>query len=123
MKRTTLPARARLSPRVKVWVEAEGGFSFGSGLIEILEAVARIGSIKQAAAELRRSYRHIWDRIKDAERGLGLPLVTTHVGGQGSQRSELTEHARRLIADFRALRDRMIEVMEQEAEHRFQASR
>jgi molybdate transport system regulatory protein len=119
MKRTELPPTARLTPRVKVWVEAEGGFSFGSGLIDILSAVDRAGSIKQAAAELERSYRHIWDRIKDAERGLGRALVVTQVGGQGSQRSELTAHARRLIVDFRAVRDRMIEAMDQAAAQRF----
>jgi molybdate transport system regulatory protein len=120
MKHTDNPNPALLSPRVKVWVEAEGGYSFGSGLVEMLEAVDHAGSIKQAAADLKRSYRHVWDRIKDAENGLRLALVTTHVGGQGSQRSELTAGARRLIADFRALRDTMIEAMERESKLRFQ---
>ncbi|WP_422927355.1 winged helix-turn-helix domain-containing protein [Singulisphaera sp. PoT] len=105
---------ARLTPRVKVWFEAEGGFSFGFGLIAILQAVERVGSIKLAAGELGQSYRHIWGRVKKAEEALGTSLVETHVGGQGSQRSELTEYARRLITDFLAIRGRMVDAMERE---------
>jgi molybdate transport system regulatory protein len=103
-----------LRPRVKVWFEAEEGYSFGFGLIAILQAVAHAGSIKQAASDLRQSYRHVWGRIKKAEEALATPLVITHVGGQGPQRSELTDTSRRLIDDFLALRSRMIEVMESE---------
>ncbi len=102
----------RLTPRVKVWFEVEGGFSFGYGLIAILEAVDRVGSIKQAAVELGQSYRHIWGRVKQAEQALGTPLVVTHVGGQGPQRSELTEEARQLITEFLSLRSRMVDAME-----------
>jgi molybdate transport system regulatory protein len=105
-------------PRVKVWFEARGGYSFGTGLIAILQAVGRVGSIKQAAVDLGQSYRHVWGRIKEAEQALGTPLVVTHLGGQGPQRSELTEDATRLIADFLALRDRMVDVMEREHAHR-----
>jgi molybdate transport system regulatory protein len=106
--------RTPLTPRVKVWFEAEGGYSFGSGLIAILQAVDRAGSIKQAAVDLGQSYRHVWGRIKEAERAVGAALVETQVGGQGLQRSGLTETARRLIADFLALRARMVQVMDEE---------
>ncbi len=108
-----------LSPRVKVWFEAEGGFGFGSGFIAILQAVERSGSIKQAADDLGRSYRHVWDRIKAAEQALGQTLVETQVGGQGTRRSVLTDRARQLIGDFLAIRDRMIAVMEEEFAGRF----
>lgn len=101
-------------PRVKVWFEAEGGYSFGFGLIAILQAVDRAGSIKQAAGDLGQSYRHIWGRIKAAEQALGHPLVETQIGGQGANRSGLTESARRLITDFLTMRHRMVQVMEDE---------
>ncbi len=111
--------RPSLRPRVKVWLEADDGSGFGSGFVAILQAVERAGSIKQAADDLGRSYRHIWNRIKGAERSLGLTLVETQVGGQGTQRSTLTEPARRLVADFLAIRSRMIEIMERESAARF----
>ena len=114
MAKPKTPSRPVLTPRVKVWFEVEGGFGFGSGLIAILQAVERAGSIKAAADELGRSYRHVWDRIKEAERASGVALVVTQVGGQGIHRSDLTDEASRLVADFLALRARMIEVMEEE---------
>jgi molybdate transport system regulatory protein len=113
-KPSTEGPRARLRPRVKVWFEAEDGTGFGSGFFAILQAVERAGSIKQAAEDLGRSYRHVWDRIKAAEKAFGRPLVETQVGGQGAHRSSLTDDARRLVADFSAVRARMIEVMERE---------
>ncbi|AGA25194.1 winged helix-turn-helix domain-containing protein [Singulisphaera acidiphila] len=113
-KTPTADPQVQVRPRVKVWFEAEGGYSFGFGLIAILQAVDRAGSIKQAASELGQSYRHIWGRIKAAEQALAHPLVETQVGGQGSNRSGLTESARRLITDFLTMRDRMFQVMEDE---------
>jgi molybdate transport system regulatory protein len=114
-----LPVRERCEessfrPRIKVWLEVAGTYAFGLGISEILQAVDRAGSIKQAAAKLGKSYRHVWARIKEAERALGRPLVETQVGGRSVQRSFLTPEARRLVAAFTALRSRLSEVVEEE---------
>jgi molybdate transport repressor ModE-like protein len=108
-----------LVPRVKIWLESGGRYAFGFGISEILQAVDRTGSIKQAAGELGLSYRHVWGRIKEAERALGRRLVVTQVGGKGSQRSSLTPEARQLVADFLALRGQMIRLVQQEFAKRF----
>src|SRR4051812_49810298 len=89
-----------LRPRIKVWMQSENGFGFGSRFVAILEAVDRTGSIKHAAAELGWSYRHVWSRIKRAEEALGCTLVTTKLGGQGKDRSELTPAARGVVSRF-----------------------
>src|SRR5262245_32324863 len=86
-----------LVPRVKVWLESEGRYAFGFGISEILQAVAVAGSIKQAASDLGKSYRFVWGRIKAAEATLGCRLVEAHVGGQGTQRSFLTDEARQMV--------------------------
>ncbi len=70
-KPPTSESRPSLTPRIKVWFEAPDGLGFGSGFVQILQAVEQAGSIKQAAADLGRSYRHIWDRVKQAERAPG----------------------------------------------------
>ncbi len=119
-RRRTLPSRpTALLPRIKVWLEAEGCYAFGLGLAQILQAVERTGSIKGAAADLGKSYRHIWGRVKEAERALGRPLVATHVGGRGVQRSSLTPLARRLVADFLALRARLTQLVQTEFADQF----
>jgi molybdate transport system regulatory protein len=117
MSRTVTQPRAPsplLVPRVKVWLERDGSYAFGLGLSDILQAVGRAGSIKRAAADLGKSYRHVWGRIKQAEHVLGRPLVETQVGGQGSQRSSLTAEAHRLVAAFTDLRRRMFQLVQEE---------
>ena len=60
---------------------------FGLGISEILKAVQQTGSIKAAAQEVGKSYRHVWDKIKQAEQALGVPLVRTQVGGKDVRRA------------------------------------
>lgn len=114
----TSPRRKAISPhlvpRVKVWLEQGGGYAFGLGIAEILQAVERTGSIKHAAADLGKSYRHVWGRIKEAQEAFGQPLVESHVGGSGTQRTSLTPVARRMVASFLRLRARMFHLVQQE---------
>jgi molybdate transport system regulatory protein len=107
-----------IRPRVRIWFENDEGWGFGLGLVEILQAVDRTGSIKSAAVDLGRSYRHVWSRIKEAEAALGRPLAITTVGGRDTRRAEITDAARILIDEFLAIRDRTIEFMENECVNR-----
>jgi molybdate transport system regulatory protein len=102
--------------RVKVWVEVDGRYVFGHGISEVLKAVQKTGSIKAAGPLVGRSYRHTWDRIKDAEQNLGRSLVETRVGGQGSDRSSLTPLAERLVEKFDLLRQKLIDWAERESD-------
>src|SRR5262245_38481975 len=98
--RTRVARNARLSARVKVWIERDGQYAFGLGIADILDAVDRAGSIKQAARDLGKSYRHVWQRIREVEDTLGKPLVRAQVGGSGTQRSTITPLARQLVDEF-----------------------
>jgi molybdate transport system regulatory protein len=111
--------RARLVPRVKVWLETGGRYVFGFGLAEILQAVERAGSIKEGARALGKSYRYVWGRIKKAEQVLGRPLVESRVGGYGVQRSALTPEARHLANEFLAVRQAMQVAVAREFARRF----
>lgn len=108
-----------LLPRVKVWLEIDGDYVFGWGLCEILQAVRESGSIKAAAAQLGKSYRHVWGRVKEAEAELGEPLVETRVGGVIEQRADLTPLAAQLVEDFAKFRQRMHQVAREEFAGRF----
>ena len=81
----------RVTPCAKLWLEVGGQYVFGLGISEILKAVQQTGSIKAAAQQVGKSYRHVWDKIKQAEQALGVPLVRTQVGGKDARRSELSE--------------------------------
>lgn len=120
MSRTSRKISRTLTPRVKVWLETGGDYVFGWGLCEILAAVQECGSIKEAAARLGKSYRYVWGRIKEAEEALGSPLVLTRVGGAAEQRSDLSDPAARLVAEFTEFRQRMMDVVQQDFAGRFQ---
>jgi len=88
-------------------------------MCEILQAVARTGSIKEAAREVGQSYRHVWQRIKQAEAARGGPLVVSKLGGKDARRSVVTDDGQQLVARFLALRQRMNELVEQEFQRAF----
>jgi molybdate transport system regulatory protein len=106
--------QATVTPRVKLWLEKDGRYVFGFGISNILEAVERTGSIKEAAASLSKSYRHVWSRVKEAEAALGIQLVETRVGGEGRHRSQLTQQAKMLAEQYGQLRHEVKEMVEQQ---------
>ena len=112
-------SRKSLVPRAKVWLELDGEYVCGHGLCQILAAVSETGSIKEAAARLGKSYRHIWSRVKEAEAAIGEQLVDAHVGGRAQQRSELTPRARELMTAFVDLREAVFDMVEREFKKRF----
>ena len=64
-------------------VDLGPGCSIGPGKIELLEAIARTGSIRQAARTMRMSYRRAWLLIESINRSFREPVTTASVGGQG----------------------------------------
>ena len=101
-----------ITPRAKVWLEIDDNYVFGLGICRILEAVEETGSIKDAAAAVGKSYRHVWSRIKEVERAIGISLVTTQVGGGDARRSTPTEPARQLMAHYRELRKQVFNLVD-----------
>ena len=57
---------------------------------ELLAAVERLGSLRQAAVESGRSYRQVWGDINKAEKYLGFKLVHRSRGGSGGVSDEKT---------------------------------
>ena len=110
----------RVTPRTKLWLEVNSQYVFGLGISNILKAVQHTGSIKAAAKEVGKSYRHVWDKIKHAEQALGVPLVRTQVGGKDVRRSELSDLAQDLVHDFDAFRQRLFDLVQVEFSKRLQ---
>lgn len=108
-----------LTPRLKIWFESEGEYAFGFGLCEILEAIQSTGNIKEAATRIGKSYRHVWGRVKAAEKILGQSLVQTRVGGKLDHRSELTKTATEMLEGFLTLREAMKAALDKEYQRRF----
>jgi molybdate transport system regulatory protein len=106
--------RARLVPHIKIWLKIDDESAICFGLSEMLRTIDEVGSIKRAAAELGKSYRYVWGRIKKVENALGVRLVETQIGGKGAQRSYLTKEAQQLVTDFQAVSYRMLDAVRKE---------
>ncbi len=96
-----------LTPRIKLWIEREGMLALSDYRVQLLEHIAETGSLAEAAARMKLSYRRAWGKIKEIERNLGLPLVESEVGGARGGRSRLTPEGVRLVALYRRFQEAM----------------
>lgn len=112
-QKTKAASVPQCQPRIKLWLEFEGEHVFGAGMCQILEAVEKTGSIKDAATLLGRSYRAVWNQIKTCEKGLGQPLIAAQVGGHGTRRSSLTPLGTNLVTQFASLRKQLMQLTDE----------
>jgi molybdate transport system regulatory protein len=102
----------RLKLRSKIWLEGDGKV-FGDGPCDLLQRVERLGSLRQAAAEMKMSYAQAWELVKMLEDNLGTPLLEKKVGGPSGGGSVLTKEGRRFLQSYTKFR--------QEADEQLQA--
>jgi molybdate transport system regulatory protein len=77
--------------------------SIGIGKVELLEGIARGGSLSQAARQMHMSYRRAWLLLADLNSSFDQPVVHTSTGGRGGGGATLTAFGVRLVAGYRKL--------------------
>lgn len=75
--------------------------SVGPGKIDLLEAIARTGSLRQAARELSMSYRRAWLLLDAINRGFAERVTIAKLGGAGGGGAELTPFGKDLVSSYR----------------------
>src|SRR6058998_2914865 len=93
-----------LVPHVLVTLTKRGVTVMGEREARLLEAVDRVRSIKDAAAEAGISYRTAWSAIQQMEQALGRPVVVSRAGGPGGGATTLTDECRGLLTLYQNLR-------------------
>ncbi len=80
-----------LVPRALVTLTRRGVSVIGAREARLLQAVERVKSIKDAAAEAGISYRTAWSAIQQMEQALGRPIATAHAvsGARGQARNDV----------------------------------
>jgi molybdate transport system regulatory protein len=86
-----------------VWMTVGGATFGGPGRVELLAAIARTGSISQAAKALGVSYKGAWDAIDAMNNLAGEALVERVAGGKGGGGTRLTARGEQLVRNFRAI--------------------
>ena len=93
-------------PAFKLWLETEDGYVFGPGVYNLLIAIDRTGTLKEASQQLGMSYRYAWGLIKKAEEKLGESLIDASKGGRlGGGSATITETGARYIKDFERIQE------------------
>lgn len=98
-----------LTPHANVTLTKRDEFVLGEREARLLDAVDRVRSIKDAAAEAGISYRTAWSAIQQMERVLGRPIVVSRAGGPGGGATTLTDECRRLLSLYHDLRRQLEE--------------
>ena len=73
----------------------------GPGKADLLERIARTGSIAAAGREMEMSYKRAWMLIKTLNEMFREPVVESRRGGPGIGGAVLTDTGRRLVELYR----------------------
>jgi molybdate transport system regulatory protein len=101
---------ARLSIRIDF---EPSGSALGPGMAELLERIARFGSIRKAAASMEMSYRKAWLLLQGMQQTFGA-VVATETGGSSGGGAKLTETGMRLLKTYRAIETGAAHAVDQE---------
>lgn len=89
------------SPRLRILLGAE--IAMGPGKADLLDAIARTGSISAAAREMNMSYRRAWLLVDTMNHCFRSPLVEAAKGGSGGGGARITELGQDVLARYRAM--------------------
>jgi molybdate transport system regulatory protein len=94
-------APGRLKLKAQLLMGAD--IALGPGKVELLEWIARTGSISAAAREMRLSYRRAWTMVDTMNRAFKQPLVEPSQGGAHGGGAVLTDEGAAVVQRYRAL--------------------
>ena len=89
-------------PRIRI-VSDDGTIVLGPGKADLLEAIARTGSIRAAASELEMSYMRAWTLVRVMNGVFRSPLVEKVRGGPEKGGAELTERGQEVLAIYQKM--------------------
>ncbi len=91
------------NPAFQLRLVAEKDVALGPGKADLLEAIARTGSISAASRELEMSYKKAWQLIVTMNQCFSEPLVSTESGGHEHGGAQLTALGEKVLAHYRQL--------------------
>lgn len=94
-----------LRPRIRI-VDDEGTIVLGPGKADLLDAIARTGSIRAAASELGMSYMRAWTLVRTMNASFRNPLVEKERGGSAQGGAQLTVSGKTVLALYRRIEEK-----------------
>ena len=102
-----------IKPRIRV-VDDDGTIVLGPGKADLLEAIARHGSIRAAARELEMSYMRAWTLVRTMNAAFRSPLVEKERGGSEQGGAQLTARGRKVLELYRKMEESAQRAMSRE---------
>lgn len=96
----------------RIWLDNDGKV-FGEGPYRLLRGVVQTGSLHQAAAQMRMSYRKAWNTLNQIEERLGFHLLERKAGGPSGGGSTITPAAAELMHHYEGFREEVKLAIEQ----------
>ena len=97
--------RYQARPRIRV-TRNDGAIVLGPGKADLLEAIARTGSIRGAATSLGMSYMRAWTLIRTMNAAFRGPLVEKIRGGSEKGGAVLTARGEKVLRLYREMEKR-----------------
>jgi molybdate transport system regulatory protein len=97
------PMAFSVRPRIRVVRDQDDTILLGPGKADLLDAIARAGSLRGAADELGMSYMRAWNLVKTMNAAFRTPLVEMERGGPSKGGAQLTERGERVRALYREM--------------------
>ena len=92
---------ATLAPRIRILIGAV--VAIGPGKADLLDSIARTGSISAAGRDMGMSYRRAWLLVEALNAAFDRPLVETLTGGDGGGGARLTALGGEVLRRYRAM--------------------
>ena len=97
----------------RIWLEVDGEKVLGHGRVELLERIHASGSIRQAALQMKMSYKQAWDLINHINSHFEHPVVISQRGGKGGGKATVTAEGLMLIEKFHELQNDFVAFLNQ----------
>lgn len=102
-------ATIRVIPRIRIVFGRD--VAFGPGKAELLEHIARTGSLRRAAAAMEMSYMRAWTLVQTMNRCFKEPVVMTVRGGAEGGSATLTDTGKAALALYRRMETLSLQAM------------
>lgn len=96
-------SQSPLEARARFRVQIKHAVAIGPGKADVLEGIARTGSIAQAGRRMGMSYQRTWSLVAAMNRHFVEPLVVAQRGGVAGGGARLTHAGERVLALYRAI--------------------
>src|SRR5688572_9160386 len=103
--------RYAIRPRIRV-VSDDGTIVLGPGKADLLDAIARTGSIRAAASELGMSYMRAWTLVRTMNAAFRAPLVEKERGGSAQGGTQLTAAGQKVLELYRNIEEKAAKAAE-----------